>query len=138
MDYIHFVLKTALRNIFSTMPTISSMSVILFRNLLSGTGVLADPLAFIVAWHKSTYTNPYGEKLASKIFWSVMFKKAGLKFRLKMSKKYGIPFLFGKTPKSTTQEKRQDFLEMLSNMVQDGVAVINKEDAVEFVNRGCW
>jgi phage gp29-like protein len=96
-------------------------------------GSLADALAFSVARNKPTYSNPYGEKLASKIFWSVTFKKGGMKFWLKMSEKYGMPFLFGKTPKATTQEKRQDFLDMLSNMIQDGVAVINKEDAVELM-----
>ena len=96
-------------------------------------GFLADPLAFSIARNKPTYSNPYGEKLASKIFWSVTFKKGGMKFWLKMTEKYGMPFLFGKTPKATTQEKREDFLDMLSSMVQDGVAVINKEDAVEMV-----
>lgn len=94
---------------------------------------LAHPLAFLVARNKPTYSNPYGEKLASKIFWSVTFKKSGTKFWLKMTEKYGMPFLFGKTPKVTTQEKRQDFLAMLTTMVQDGVAVINKEDAVDFL-----
>jgi phage gp29-like protein len=96
-------------------------------------GSLADPLSFSVSRNKPTYTNPYGEKLASKIFWSVMFKKGGTKFWLNMTEKYGMPFLFGKTPKATTQEKREDFLEMLTNMVQNGVAVINKEDAVDFL-----
>jgi phage gp29-like protein len=62
-----------------------------------------------------------------------MFKKGGTKFWLNMTEKYGMPFLFGKTPKATTQEKREDFLEMLTNMVQNGVAVINKEDAVDFL-----
>ncbi len=103
------------------------------RPITGGKQQIADPLAFMVARNKPTYSNPYGEKLASKIFWSVTFKKSGTKFWLKMTEKYGMPFLFGKTPKATTQEKRQDFLAMLTSMVQDGVAVINKEDAVDFL-----
>ncbi len=94
---------------------------------------LAAPLAFCVARNKPTYSNPYGEKLASKIFWSVNFKKGGVRFWLKMTEKYGMPFLFGKTPKATTQEKRLEFLQMLNTMMQDGVAVVNKEDAVDFL-----
>ena len=105
------------------------------RNLVNyADGTPADPLAFVVARNKPTYSNPYGEKIASKIFWSVTFKKGGMKFWLKMTEKYGMPFLFGKTPKATTQEKREEFLDMLGNMVQDGVAVINKEDAVELMD----
>lgn len=96
-------------------------------------GIVADDLAFTVARYKPTYLNPYGERLAAKVFWPIAFKKGGFKFWLTMSEKYGMPFLVGKVPKGTKKPEIDKFADVLQNMIQDAVAVINDTDNVEIL-----
>lgn len=96
-------------------------------------GLEAEELAFTVSRYKPTYLNPYGERLASKVFWPIAFKKGGFKFWLTMTEKYGMPFLIGKVPKGTKKEDQDKFATSLQNMIQDAVAVINDTDNVEIL-----
>lgn len=96
-------------------------------------GVIADELAFIVARYKPSYLNPYGERIAAKVFWPIAFKKGGIKFWLTMTEKYGMPFLVGKQPKGTKKEDSDKLADMLENMVQDAIAVINDDEKVEII-----
>lgn len=94
-------------------------------------GILPEPFAFLVARNKPTYRNPYGEKLASRIFWPITFKKGGLKFWLTMSEKYGTPFIIGKQPRSTKKADAEKLADILNNMVQDAIAVINNDEEID-------
>lgn len=99
----------------------------------SNEGIPAEELAFNVSRYKPTYLNPYGERIAAKVFWPITFKKGGFKFWLTMSEKYGMPFLVGKVPKGTKKEDADKFATSLSNMIRDAVAVINDTDSVQIL-----
>lgn len=81
---------------------------------------------FLLARHKPSYKNPYGEKVLSRCFWPVSFKKGGIKFWLKMSEKYGMPHVYAFLSQLDWAEdsKRRQVLDMLGRMAQDGVAVL--------------
>ena len=86
---------------------------------------------FIVVSHNATYQNPYGDPLLSKCFWPTVFKRGSMKFWLYFAEKYGMPWAIGKQPRGTTFEKTSEFLSILSNMIQDAVAVIPDDSSVD-------
>jgi len=86
---------------------------------------------FLLPRHHASYQNPYGERVLSKCFWPVVFKKAGFKFWAVFTEKYGMPWLIGKVPRSTNETERGALLSRLTSMVQDAVAVINDDESVD-------
>lgn len=98
-------------------------------NLFDGEPV--PDMKFLCPRHNATCINPYGEKLLSSIFWAVTFKKGGLKFWVSFVEKYGMPWAIGKLNRQTTEEEAISLRDALNNMVQDGVAVIDKNCDVE-------
>lgn len=54
---------------------------------------------FLLAQNNPSYDNPYGERTLSRCFWSVTFKKGGLKFWVIFTEKYGMPHFIGKHPR---------------------------------------
>lgn len=94
-------------------------------------GIIPDPYSFIVARNEPSYINPYGDKIASKVFWPATFKKGGFKFWLTMSEKFGTPFIIGKQPRGTKKEDAEKLAEILDEMIQDAVAVINSDEEID-------
>jgi phage gp29-like protein len=94
-------------------------------------GDIINPLKFVLVQHKPTYQNPYGERLLSRCFWPVTFKRGGLKFWITFTEKYGNPFMVGKLPRGSSQTDIDNLLASLENMVQDAVAVIPDDSSVE-------
>ena len=86
---------------------------------------------FLLPRHHASYQNPYGERVLSKCFWPVVFKKAGFKFWAVFTEKYGMPWLVGRVPRSTNETERGALLSRLTSMVQDAVAVIDDDESVE-------
>lgn len=107
--------------------------LMLKKSLLSLTfdGIPADPLKFILLQHKPTYMNPYGERVLSRCFWPVTFKRGGLKFWITFTEKYGQPFLIGKLPRGSAQTDIDTLLNSLENMIQDAVAVIPDDSSID-------
>ena len=97
------------------------------------TGIPTDPLKFILLQHKSTYMNPYGERLLSRCFWPVTFKRGGIKFWITFIEKYGQPWTIGKHPRGASQQDIDNFLNQLENMVQDAVATIPDDSSIEII-----
>lgn len=92
---------------------------------------------FLCPTNEASYDNPYGLGLLSRCFWPVVFKRAGgWRFRMKFAEKYGAVWPVGKLPRSATQDQVDDFLEILENMVNDGVAVIPDDGSVDFLESG--
>ncbi|MFC2085207.1 DUF935 family protein [Bacteroidota bacterium] len=91
---------------------------------------------FLLVQNRPSYRNPYGDRIASKIFWYVTFKKGGIKFWVKFMEKYGMPFMFGKVPPGTNDSIKGDVLENLTNLVQDGIGVISDIAEVEVLDKG--
>jgi phage gp29-like protein len=86
---------------------------------------------FLVVQHQASYTNPYGFPILSQCFWPVTFKKGGLKFWVVFTEKYGMPWLIGKHPRGAQQTEIDKLAATLENMVQDAVAAIPDDAAVE-------
>ncbi len=101
------------------------------RSNLSGESVPA--YKFLVARSRASYENPYGEKILSRCFWPVAFKKGGIKFWVTFAEKYGMPFMIGKKPRSAKKEETEALADQLENMIQDAVGVIPDDASVEIV-----
>ncbi|MFH0702865.1 MAG: DUF935 family protein [bacterium] len=88
---------------------------------------------FLCPQFNPSYENPYGERTLSRVFWTVAFKKGGLKFWIIFTEKYGMPFLVGKHPRGTNKEDTDNLADMLEAMVQDAIAVIPDDSSVEIM-----
>ncbi|HSL85439.1 MAG TPA: DUF935 family protein, partial [Bacteroidales bacterium] len=78
-------------------------------------------LKFIVNRHNATYNNPYGEKILSRCYWPVTFKRAATEFWQLMVERYGMPFLIGYHPAGWTQNQVDVFLDQLKEMISENV-----------------
>jgi len=85
---------------------------------------------FLLPRHHASYLNPYGERVLSRCFWPVAFKKGGFKFWAVFTEKFGMPWMIGKVPRATGDADRARLLGSLTQMVQDAVAVINDDEAI--------
>jgi phage gp29-like protein len=86
---------------------------------------------FLLPRHHASYQNPYGERLLSRCFWPVAFKRGGFKFWAIFTEKFGMPWVRGKVPRGTNDTERARLLDNLTKMVADAVAVINDDESVE-------
>lgn len=102
-----------------------------FRTKENYYGEIVPEKKFLLAQNNPSYNNPYGERTLSRVFWSVTFKKGGLKFWVVFTEKYGMPHLIGKHPRGATQEETNTLADMLEEMVQDAIAVIPDDSSVE-------
>lgn len=106
---------------------------LLFKSRATPLGEPVPANKFIVARNNPKYMNPYGERLLSKCFWPVTFKRGGLKFWVLFAEKFGMPHVIGKQPRGVKPEATKDFLQSLEQMIMDAVAVIPDDSSVEFL-----
>ena len=90
-----------------------------FRTKENYYGEIVPDKKFLLAQNNPSYNNPYGERTLSRVFWSVTFKKGGLKFWVVFTEKYGMPHLIGKHPRGASREETTTLADMLEDMVQD-------------------
>jgi len=95
------------------------------------TGEPVGEYKFLLPRHHASYQNPYGERVLSRCFWPIAFKKGGFKFWAIFTEKYGMPHLVGKVPRGTGETERAALLSRLVSMVQDAVAVINDDESID-------
>lgn len=96
-------------------------------------GEVVPKRKFIVARRNASYANPYGVPILSSVFWPLTFKKGGFKFWIRLSEKYGMPFLWGKLPRGLEQKEYDNLADMLESMIQDAVAVTPDDASVEMM-----
>nr|BDD46385.1 hypothetical protein 3 [bacterium] len=94
-------------------------------------GIEVPPMKFLLPRFNPTYLNPFGDSVLSRVFWSVVFKKGGLKFWSIFTEKYGMPFIVAKYNKGIDQNEIDSLADMLENMVQDAIAVIPNDSSVD-------
>lgn len=104
-----------------------------FKTSANPSGESLPERKFILAQYNAGYDNPYGERLLSKCFWPVTFKRGGLKFWATMTEKYGMPFILGKQPRGAGEQSARNMLAELENMAQDAVAVVPDDSSVEII-----
>lgn len=103
----------------------------LFRTKEHWLGEPVPEKKFLVPQYNPEYNNPYGDRILSKCFWPVAFKKGGFKFWVTFTEKYGGAWLIGKHPRGLSSEETSAFLEKLNDMINDAVAVIPDDSSVE-------
>lgn len=91
------------------------------------------PRKFLLPRQDPTYANPYGFADMSLCFWPLVFKKGGMKFWLAFTEKFGSAFSVGKLPRGAQQKERDDMLDSLEKLIQDGVATIPDDGSVELI-----
>lgn len=101
------------------------------RGKADGLVLRPEEKKFLCPTSGASYLNPYGIPYLSRCFWDVAFIKGGVEFWTKFNEKYGMPYLIGKYEEGSSDEKIQDLLQMLNNMVQDAVAVIPDNSTFE-------
>jgi len=84
--------------------------------------------------NNATYLNPYGEKALSRCYYPVIFKRNGLEYWVNFTEKYGMPFIIGKQPRSTSNEEADVFLNQLQDISLSNVAIIPDDTSVEILS----
>jgi phage gp29-like protein len=112
-------------------PEDNSLRLRTKNNLIQG-----EPLPekkFLLPRYNATYENPYGERVLSRCFWPVTFKKGGLKFWLRMAEKFGSPYLWGKYPRGAEDSAINDLSRRLEDAIQDAIIVTPDDDSVQIL-----
>ena len=94
-------------------------------------GEKLPPYKFILTQHKPTFTNPYGEKILSRCYWSVTLKKGGIEYWQLMMERYGMPYLIGRYPNTFTATQKTEFLDQLKQMVVDNITIFDEGLGIE-------
>jgi phage gp29-like protein len=105
-----------------------------FKSPSCMTGVAVPERKFIVVGKARSWDNPYGEPDLAACFWPVTFKRAGFKFWMTFTEKYGMPWAVGKLPRTATQTEHDDLADKLQAMVRDAVATVPDDSSVELLN----
>ena len=92
-----------------------------------------DPYTLICPRIKPSYTNPYGRGVASRCFWPIAFKKAGLEFWLNSLERFGTPWVKGTMPANSDDTVMNKFKDDLITLVQDAVVVVAGEQDVSIM-----
>lgn len=109
----------------------NSSGELLIKSRKAPMGEPVPPYKFLLSRNQASYENPYGEKILSRCFWPVVFKKGGIKFWVTFAEKYGMPFMIGKTPRGTSKEETEALADNMEAMIQDAIAVIPDDASIE-------
>lgn len=91
------------------------------------------PYKLITSRHMPSDGNPYGVAVFSACFWPYLFKRGGLKYFNRFCEKFGIPWAIGKYTPGTSEADQDKLLDMLSNMISDGVAAIPDDGTIDLI-----
>jgi len=86
---------------------------------------------FLLPRYNATFENPYGERVLSRCFWPVSFKRGGLKFWLRFIEKFGSPWVIGKHAPNAEKSEVDELSDKLEQAVQDAVFVVPEGASVE-------
>lgn len=96
-------------------------------------GEFIPPYRMLLATQNATYINPYGLGDLSLCFWAATFKKAGFKYWLEFTEKYGSPWLVGKHPRQAQIHEVEDLLDSMEAMLGTAVAAIPDDSSIGLV-----
>jgi len=106
-----------------------------YLNFYVGDKKELPPYKFVLTQYFNSFVNPYGKKLASILFWMLVFKKGGWKFWTIFNEKFGGAYAKAEIPENRYEDKKfvSDVLTSLDNLVTGGVAVFPEKIKVEVV-----
>jgi phage gp29-like protein len=87
---------------------------------------------FIITRNNPKYTNPYGEKLLSKCYWSVIFKRAAIEYWQLMAEKFGTPYFLARYPSTFTDAQIDELVDKLTEITENNVAAFRDDIPIEF------
>jgi len=87
---------------------------------------------FIVMQNNPTYVNPYGEKVLSKVYWPIQFKRSAIEAWNDLGQKFGIPFLVGYYSSTANEEDKQKLMEAVEEMIENRIALLLDGTKIEF------
>lgn len=91
------------------------------------------PNKFMLLRNRPSPKNPYGKAILSSVFWSVAFKRGGMKWWTLLMEKFGIPkVLIKHPPKMSTTDVRKMVAEAAS-VILDGVVAVPQGSEVELI-----
>lgn len=99
-------------------------------------GVKLPDYKFILSQHKPSYTNPYGQKLLSKVYWSVTFKKASIDNWEQLLAKHGMPYIVGRYPTTATETDKDELEDAITQMLDNNLAMMNNDVEIDFKEGG--
>ncbi|MBK8946431.1 MAG: DUF935 family protein [Ignavibacteriae bacterium] len=107
------------------------------RKITGGSYVFEEGLTlpeykFILSQHKATYQNPYGEKLLSKVYWPITFKKAAIDNWEKLLNEHGVPYIVARHPSNATEDQKLIIEQNLIDLLNDHVGMLSEEIGLEF------
>ena len=94
-------------------------------------GLECHPYKYLLTRNKSTYRNPYGEALFSRLYWPVFFRSQGWRFWAQFLERFGTPMLLGKT-----MGDADALATALAGAVSDAVIVAGNGDEISAVESG--
>lgn len=86
-------------------------------------------IKFLLCRNEPSYMNPYGEKMLSRIFWPVQFRKGGWEFWMEFAEKFGQAYILGKYPEEwdpsdpQVQSKLNELKSALSDLVGSATGI---------------
>ena len=95
-----------------------------------------NALRIFTARRRATATNPYGEALASRLFWPVSFKRGGIEFWLEFAEKYGSPFTIGKYRQGADKAEQNAIVEALDTLRRGAVGAFPEGTDIEIKEAG--
>ena len=91
------------------------------------------PLQIIPVRRKPTARNPWGEPLASRLFWPVAFKRGGLEFWLEFTEKYGSPFVVAKYRQGADRTEQDSIIAACDMLRRGGQAAYPEGTSIEIL-----
>lgn len=105
-----------------------------YRSNSAPDGIPLPDKKFLLVQNDATYINPYGEKVLSRCYWPVNFKRTGLEFWYTFTERYGLPFVIGKQPAAATEENTAELLAKLEEMINSSATVIPDNSSVDIIS----
>lgn len=117
--------------------TFDNDNKLLFRTSSNWEGEAIPDKKVLLARHwitSSSFDNPYGDKLLSKSYWPVFWKRNGIQFWNVYLEKYGMPWVVAKVNPNMGENDREALAEDMVNMVQDGAIVLPNTSEIELMD----
>lgn len=87
---------------------------------------------FIITRNNPKYTNPYGEKLLSKCYWPIIFKRAAIEYQQILAEKFGTPYFLARYPSTFTDTEINELLDKLTDITENNIAAFRDDIPIEF------
>jgi len=97
-------------------------------------GEYLPPHKFVVARLHPSYDDPYGESLASAVYWPVKFKHLGWRYFATFIERYGMPWIKTTYPSGAQEARVSEMVSMMSKGVQDNIIAYPTDYTAEALN----